>query len=503
MPLPSREVEITYGSLVMGGSSSAYYIDAPIRFSTNPNKAYVEANIIVVGTGESNFNTRCEALETAFRTPRQDLDVKFGAAFHETYSAADYSGMNASPTCDKIGDINTDTGRSRKYRISVAVDLPADLYVDNIGTSTENRRNATINLYTTDAGRRRLAITGTYTASALDARGARAQYNANITTYLGDLVTAFGGTWETAAAPLDPQVATDDMDSVCNFSVVLEEVIFNQSAASIDDLTLRRPKFTISRIVDTSGDSIIYGQAKAERLQRIVIDFTTAVNKSVTQDLVSVWTGTIKPYMTTLAQRTADSPNGFIESEMPTFDYVENRISARITYVSRPGGTLLFARVTTDEASNTGYQLIPVVSKERLKKHRFTGPATMTRTVTIQVQESGFPFDPSVVGPGGLFDGGNALNVGGDDAVVVVNQMVLGGANLATAGMVPEPFKSPDGGDLTRLFLGIVHSTTPKRIGPQNGVGLDITERMIVARYEYYVDAGESLFQADPVILDN
>lgn len=499
MPLPSRELIITYGSVTLGGTSSKFFLDAPLRFSISADKAAVEADVIVFGTSEAGFAANCAELETAFRTPRQDLEVKFGSAVHESFSGSAYTGFNMSPSIAKGGDINSDTGRSRRYKIAVAVDLPADYYTDHAGVTTNNRRTANVNLYTTDAGRRRLMVTGTYTASTANSRGARAQYNANITTYLGDLVTAFGGTWETASAPLDPQVATDDMDTVCHFSVTLEELIFDQLEGVTDSPLLRRQHISITRSADLSGDSIVFG-IKPQKLQRITIDYSTAVLVSQSTDLKTVWDSTVKPYLTTLARRISNSNSGFIESEIPSFDPVENRITARLTYVSPPGSKLLSARITTDESESTGVTLIPVWNGDRMAKQPFVGPGAITRTVTILTTEVGLPGDPSVVGSGGALDiiGGNPPPGGGGgfanaetDITSILSENAGGNAarnaGLANAGGVAEPTTSPDGGNLSRVFLGVVHSHTPRRIGPIDGEPLDVVDRMVVARYEYFV----------------
>lgn len=488
MPLPAREVLITYGSATLGGSSSSYYLDAPLRFNMSADRAVVEADVIVIGTSESDFRTQCTNLETYFKTPRQKLVVKFGTAVHETFDSTDgiNTGFNQVPSISKVGD-EIDTGRSRRYRIAVATDLPADLYVNSAGASTNARRNTTINLYTTDSGRRRCTITGSYTASGTSGLGAREQYNAQITTYITTITSSFGGTWETL---FDPQVATDDMNKVCNFAVVLEELIFNQSQGTLDDPALRRQRMTITRAIDTSGDSLVFG-IKPQKIQRVMFDYSVSVDKSVTQDLKSVWSGTIKPYLASLAASISDG-SVFIESEVPTFDFVENRIAARISFATMPG-SLLSARITTDESENTGITLVPVWDIDRLKKYSFSGPATITRTVTIFTTEVGLPGSKSIVGPGGAFDsviGGNSPPAGNNASADIVS--IAGAdqtAGLAVAGGVPEAKDSPEGGALKRIFLGATHSSSPRRIGPIDGAVIDVVDRVVVARYEYFVDA--------------
>jgi hypothetical protein len=478
MALPTRDLKITYGTLVLGGTSASYYLDAPIRFAIGPDMAMVEADVVVVGTSESAFRTACVNLETAFKTPRQFLEVKFGSAVHETFDHTNgvNTGFNQSPSIAKIGS-DEDTGRSRRYHVSVAVQLPADAYTDSGGASTDARRNATVTLYTSDSGRRRCSITGQYTASATSGNGARAQYNAKITTYITAITTAFTGVWEVI---FDPQVSTDDQDKVCNFSLVLEEVIFRQSDVATDDATLRRPHLTITRSQDTSGDSVIFG-LKPQRFQRVSIDYSASVDKAVTQDLKGTYASLVRPYLVTLAQQAADTANGFIESEMPTFDPVENRLAVRMAFVSYPGGTLLAARVTTDESYSTGITLMAVWSKQRdrLKKRRFDGPGALTRTVTAVVTEVGTPGSPSIL---------HEWEEGWEDDQVVISDSDEN-KGLAMLGGVPQISTSPDGGELKRIFLGAGRSTSPRRIGPVNGETVDVVDRVYVARYEYFVDA--------------
>jgi hypothetical protein len=485
MAFVNRELKVTYGSTVVGKDTN-YFIDGKFRLDKSYTTATVSFDIVVggvAGYSDATFLSDCLALEAAFRTPRQILKVEFvnpGATrTHETFDPSINTGFDADPVIVKQGSPH-DTGRSRRYSISVTVQLPADLSGQN------GRQKSSVTLQYTDAKRRRLIVSGTYTA--LGSNSARTQFENSIDTYIATLLLAFGGTWE---GPFDNQESANDTNKILDFSRVYEELIFNQAVGILDSPYIRRQSLKISKSTPAPGDSTVMGTVY--RLEEIQINYSAAIDKTISQDLPTVYSGVVRPFLLSTALTLAGGSGQAIVNEMPDYDYVENRIDVSITIMAPSTGRLIYCDARTDDVFDAGKDLIPVWDGKRLSKFNFQGPADLRRTVTIVTRFVGTPNQVSARkidgASGGIVGLLEPFPQGGNTAT---NSPAGGGSALGAtdedsdemASVVIDPIAGDNASSLSKIFLGKNVTTRPYRMGTP-GYSLEITEFTVVKRFAY------------------
>jgi len=480
MPLVTRELQIIYGSVTIGAGTS-YIIDGtdPISLEVNYSVASVSATVIVASSTEAGFNTACDALEDAFRTPRQRLRVILGATTMWDYNPTTNTGFNARPSISKPGSRH-DTGRSRRYQVRVEVDLPADL------TNQNGRATSSVNLTETDARRRRVIIGGTYTA--LSSNSARDQYTASIDAYASAVLGAFGGTWE---GPFDITADADDADKILQFSRTYEELIYNQSSGVLNDTQIRRPQISVGRIYEAPGDSRI-GTTSPVRLATIPVSFDCSIDKTNSTDLDSIYESKIKPYMIQIAETVSGGSSLALVNEVVNLDRVENRISADLTFLGAGSSGILSASVETEDTVDHGVVLTPVWSGDRHAKFRFQGPASLVRTIVTTVRElTGTPRNTSLSGDMGIFGINKPLTIDtGED----FSFFGIGGGGGSTADALSGPTEkkpptaSPDGGTLKGVEIFRSEKEIPLTLGRPGDRQFQVTDRVTIIKIAYYVE---------------
>ena len=102
MPTVNRDLKITYGSTVVGGTTD-YLIDGKIRIDKSYNTTTVSFDVVVAGaSSDANFASQCSTLEDAFRTPRDRLLIELGSStlldLNPTAGASGNSGFDANPS---------------------------------------------------------------------------------------------------------------------------------------------------------------------------------------------------------------------------------------------------------------------------------------------------------------------------------------------------------------------------------------------------------------------
>lgn len=493
----TREIEITIGTTVLGKGTS-YFVDGKLQIETTYERASLEFDVVIFASSVSAFATAVNTLEEALSTPRQKVVVKFGTNTHQSWDPAVNTGFNMRGTMTKRGS-PADTATSRRYRVRIDVELPADLSGQN------GRQDSNVTIVTTESGRRRVFLSGKYTA--LGSNSAQQQYEASIGAYAAAVTGALGGTWE---GPFDQQSTRDDTNKTLSFSECWEELIYNQSLGTLDNAALRRQTLKVSRLTEAPGDSPISG-GDALRLETVEVTYEAAVLKSQTQDLKALYEGTVKPFLVDVARNATNATAVALVSHRPVFDYAQNTIAVAMTLQCVGNTTLIFCQARTDDAEDTGKDLIPVWDGDRLSKHEFQGPAFLTRTVTIVRRD----VDGSAGGDvtSNRRRGGQAGRVGGAGSdqfgIFGINQPLAiefveagggggGGAQVDPLNVVigqpigsgpgvPEPQTSPDGGQLVRVLRGQNSAVTPLILGRPGDPQIRVVDTTQVIRWEYIV----------------
>ncbi len=410
MALTTRRVKVTYGTYEIGRGTEVIVDTSKRRLEfSKDTKAGLfrfacDAVISVPASStdvEEDFKAACAALETAWETPNKLFKLEFfnsagTAKVHHTYDPASNTGFNARARWANQG-AETNTGRSRRYTLTVEIDIPA------AESSKNGRRNESWTLGQTDAGRRVLVVKGTYTAGS--SLSAYARYAAGVETYAATIQAALGGTWE---GPFDVKVEGDDehgassgsvLGKVCSFTHTYEELIFAQSLSATDDIRLRRQKLTVSPDLEGPGDYHPKGQVY--RLRRVVVSYAAAVTKSQSQDLVGIYTTVVKPFLLEQVRRQCPGAQALVASR-PKLDLGENGIAVDLE-VLVIGGSIISSRITTTDRVDTGETLIPEWDGSeqlvnpgggafeealslRLAKQRFPGPSRFLREVVHEYE---------------------------------------------------------------------------------------------------------------------
>ena len=219
----TRELTVTYAGLSIGGTS-----DTHMLFDTHEVRGGYETvgftgRVLVCGSSEANLATNCASLETAFQTPNGALVITQGSSTMKSFGHSGSTGFLGRPSYRKIGG-REDTGRSRLYEVRVDAQRPGDLSGNN------GLRVAEISVKTNFFGSRSYRVSGTYTA--ISSTSARAQYAAQLSTYLGTIESDLAGspgTW----LRLDADVRYDDKNKLATFTQDAVETGFREGSYSL------------------------------------------------------------------------------------------------------------------------------------------------------------------------------------------------------------------------------------------------------------------------------
>ena len=262
---------------------------------------------------------RLEALEAAFRTPRGDLLITFSGDAWIDLKHSDNSALNVDARFIKAGG-DYDTGTSRKYTLTIEGQMPADL------AGQSGRQSSNVKISTDSSGIRTVTISGVYTAIA--GNTALAQHDANVATYTTAVITALGGTFE-LVEPIT--VDHDDANDIANFTRTFREVIFNQSAGTLDDPEIKSQSIVVSASTTAPGDSPLGTQIAQEigaplktsgsvlRPVQLTVQANMHVDKDQTTDLRGLWEGKLRSHLRNVALSYANG-TAYITEERPTFD---------------------------------------------------------------------------------------------------------------------------------------------------------------------------------------
>lgn len=396
---------LTYAGFTVGGSSDYYFLhcgegEAPLRLSKNNARFSLEAFVIVRGSSVTEFTTKANALEVAFRTLAGDLSYTFGSST-TSFSQASNTGMNAQPMCEKVGSSKFDTDISRLYRIAVALTLPAD------ASGKNGLREGTIEIRT-NPGNNRVTATIMGAVTALSGASAYVQAGTCIAAQVSDLTTALSLTMQSVAPKW---IKYDDRNKEATFVHTLEEILYSESSGGLDHASITTQQFAVQRAETFPGDHD--GNAPPVRL---VASFSAEIAKSVT-DLPAFWASTVRPWVVSRLRQIASAGALAIVEITPTFDLWNNRIGASVSLLAAVASTW-GRRVTTETEEETATRLVPVWNGDPYARSKSETVATKRLTITETVVRLGGSTGAGGAGAGGgsgfLFgsNGGGAAGLG-------------------------------------------------------------------------------------------
>jgi hypothetical protein len=475
MAAVDRELKITYGGFVVGGTvapGSERLIDNYIRITKSFTSASVEFDFVISATTEALFQDAIEECETAFREPFQDLIIEQGAETILDLSPSTNSGLNTQPEIIKTDD-ERDTGRSRKFTIRILADLPAD------NAPTVGIQESSTNVAYSPARKRQVTISGICTA--ISGTDARPKYEAIIETFCSTILASLGsGVFELGEEPLTD---SDYENKLITFTRVFDEIIYPEAGAT-DDPAIVRQTFHISRNKVAPGD---WTGANAQRLVELTANFECWIDKDVTQALNSKWTS-IKTWVYSQIQAVMPGPLA-ITSTQPTFDFGENKISGRVSGFVYTGSGVISATFKTDLFQRFGVVLVPAWTGSSMSKYAYQGPGMVTETTTYTRRVFGGSGQNAV---GGGSAGGNVQGYNGP---------AVGQGGFAGATFTDPPTQQPGGatgeagdgledgainlGQLVPVSVSVMESDSPLKIG-RDGYDFAVTDLVTVRVTEFY-----------------
>lgn len=372
MPAVTREMSIVYAGFTVGGSSSSYLLNGKYRQQRAYDRSSIAFDVTVVDSTEAGFASACAALEAAYRTPRGALQVILGGSNLINLSHTGNTGYNAAPLAAKEG-AGSDTGRSRKYNVTIEWSEPADL------SGQSGRRESSVERTFDPSRKGTIAIAGTYTA--LGGNSAQAQYEASSAAFFSSVTSGFGGTWE----KVSERTSRDDANKELAFNVVFEEIIHNQAVGVLDHAAIVQPRIMVLMSIPAPGDSPLGG---ARRLRTVTATIETSVDKTVTSDLAGLYSGTIRPHLINEAQAVAGGGLALVNEEK-RLDLSNSRISATLTFLAVSNSTTFEYSLRTKVREHKGITNIPVWSDNAHGKRKMRGPALRTRTISERIVEFG------------------------------------------------------------------------------------------------------------------
>src|SRR3990167_683882 len=117
MPTVPRDYEIKYGTYTVGGTTDNL-IDSYHTVERDYITSAVEFSFIITAASTSAFATACKNAESAFRKPRQDLEVKVAGSSILALKQSDSTGLDADPKIVKEESL-ADTAISRRYTVLI------------------------------------------------------------------------------------------------------------------------------------------------------------------------------------------------------------------------------------------------------------------------------------------------------------------------------------------------------------------------------------------------
>ena len=366
-----NEGPLSATAALAGVAPNTYRLTGKHSFTHGYERAELSFEVLVQDDTAAVFRTAEAALLAAYQKPDQALLVVLSSATRHTYdpAVASNTGFNARANA-RIVPGSDSTANSARYSCTVVVELPATL------AGRAGRRSSSVDVATSAAGRRTLTVSGVYTAMANAT--ARAQFEAQVATYCGEITTALTGTWEIVGTP---KAEADDQNKTIRFTRQMREVRYNQAVATLDHAAIVDPKLLLRRSRTAAGSSAARAFGNVEPLREVTADWTASIRFSETTDLDALIESTVRPFVLAEAERVGGG-SAILVREQPSFDPNENMLSLSMTFLVDSGAAFIAATVEVSDAIDTGVILKPVWDGNPYSRDRYQGTASHVRTLT-------------------------------------------------------------------------------------------------------------------------
>lgn len=374
MSSTTRELAITYGGYATGAAATrpihGYRVTA-----TDRDRMTVTWDFVVISASEADFASDIQAVEAAFRTPYGNLTIVQGSATILDLSQSANTGLDAMPSVQKVpGPHNT--GRSQLFRASVSFGLPASW-----GAVSGLRTYSTEVSYT---GSRRASVVLSGEFTAVGGSDAYALYQAGISTLVTAAMSFFSiATYELAE---EPRVNVSVNKKTCSFVRVYRQLITEQA----DSAKIRNQLVVVTRTRQSVENSPLGSDGGTSSgsvipLCDLSATWSCDVDKGQTQDLADLWEDSIRAFAIEAVQAASGSSQFALTSDSPSFNYDENKITARIVGVcpDPEGSSVISYRYERREQEQGPTAFLPAWTGDPLAAFVYSPVLVRTRLTTV------------------------------------------------------------------------------------------------------------------------
>lgn len=471
MAASPRSLKITYGSYTIGGESQTAWLDGGYTITGTYAADVVSFAAIIFGASDSAFASAVAAIEAAFATPRARLKIEQGSStlldLDPTTGSGGNTGFNAEPSFTKSEHL-ADTGRSRRYVITITVQRPADLSGQN------GRRDAGYTLSYDPSRRATLLFAGEYTA--VGANTAKQMYDSNAATYFAGIISGLGGTFEKVSEDL----VIDDTTKVLRYATVYREIIYSQAGGSLDSVAIVDHRVMFTRLLEAPGD---FGK-DVTRMTDVLVLYDCSVDKTSTVDLEALWRGTLRDYLIGQAKALYGASAVALEADNPSMDRAANRITASLRLKMLIGtSNVLRAKVVQRIRDESGLRFTPVWDGKPFSAHVDAGAAIRIRSTEQTVLVKGGASPHKFLGSGG---GESFGIVGASGSGQIGGGSYQNGGDYLNIGLMPSGGAASGGGSGWKLVYG--DSSAENYTLGIKGHQIEVAESVNV-KVERYVEA--------------
>lgn len=389
-PVVPRLITVTYGGFSVGGTTN-YQLHGFHDADGELGQRTIELDVVVRDTTVAGCKTLADALEAAFRKRDQDLTVVIDGTTWLQVTHDGNTGFNARATWALTGFARTK--KSRTYRITVTVLLPADDLEEKNG-----RQSSSWTLATNDVGQRTITLRATYTAlpdagdGALSATEVIAEHFDDWATEIKDLVDD-AAEWEPGGRDVEP----DDNDKVATVTEVWHEITFDQAAGVRNDPALVKPQYEI--LTFRTAVPQLAGSGAAEPIS-VTIAFSTGFHLVEVEpnEIRQAVEDKVVAYLAGLLAIGTDAPAPIAVEKNVKVDPTNNRASGVVTYAAF-ASSLIRCSLRVQDYEYAGNVLVPVMDRNPHSRDLHPSPGLRRRVITYAALELGDGTGENALGP--------------------------------------------------------------------------------------------------------
>jgi hypothetical protein len=288
-------------------------------------------NFLIKSDTSANLVSACDTAEDKLSEKWKDFSMSFDGTTEYNFSHSSSTGFLAQPQLTQLdGALNTYL--TRPYRFFVSIKLPFDQ------SGFSYRRNGSYTVRFAKNRGRTVVFSAEYTAGG--GNTARDNYDSNIDTWTGAVLTALSGTYEKIAE----DIVEDMEEKLVNAQVAYQEILAYQKSGSLDEAKLVDPVCNYIVEYDQEIGLSPTGGYSMQPIVRILLAYSTAISKDEVaseNDIEDVYQDTVKPWLLSHARAilgTADYPQAgstyIVQSERKTVDPYNYTVSGQMVLLA-------------------------------------------------------------------------------------------------------------------------------------------------------------------------